>query len=217
MGPALMGAAATLGEAWRLGAPAAQLAAQGDECALALVGLDTAAPTPVPELALVIRCPAPVSGPHPLGPVLIPPTEPAMDAASFPLPCEWAGEPGLLAPLLGEKLAVCLGQSGRDWLAASQEPVMASLAGHLAEGPEVAADVALRGDWETIGKAVERLLHRAGELELVPRMGEADVEAELVPVARGLSRLGVLELDGQAEGTWLNFKGALAREREQSE
>jgi hypothetical protein len=215
--PALQQAAAALSEAWRLGAPAAQLGGQGDECALALLDIDTSETTPVPELALIIRCQAAVSGPHPLEAVLVPPAEPAMDAASFPLPCEWNGEPGLLAPMLGEKLAVCLGRNGRDWLAASQEPVMTSLAGHLAAGREVAADVSVRGDWETIGLVAERLLKQAGELELVPRMGQDDVETELVPIARGVSGLGVFEIDGQADGTWLNLKGALARERVQSE
>ena len=130
-----------------------------DECSLALVGLDTDETIPVPEVALVMRSAGPAEGDHPLG---------AWASSDTAIDYEWDARPGVLAPWVGEKLTLCLGRCGNDWLAASQEPVMAVVNGRLRGAPSVAADAAVRVDWASLAECVEDLLRSGVELELVP-------------------------------------------------
>ncbi|NIA12890.1 MAG: hypothetical protein GWP08_02325 [Nitrospiraceae bacterium] len=174
-----------------------------DECSLALLGLDTAETIPVPELALVMRCAEPVAGDHPLTPWV---------SGDTAIDYEWDARPGVLAPWVGEKLTLCLGRSGNDWLTGSQEPVMAALNGRLNEAPPVAADAAVRVDWASLAECVEDLLRTAAELELVPRMNTADVEKMVLPFVRAVGVLGHLKIEAKDEGDRLAFEGLLARQ-----
>jgi len=174
-----------------------------DECSLALLDLDTSETLPVPELALVMRCAEPVTGDHPLMPWAFGDT--AIDY-------EWDARPGVLAPWVGEKLTLCLGRSGNDWLTASQEPVMAALNGRLKEAPSVDADAAARVDWASLTECAEDLLRTGVALELVPRMDVAGLEERVLPFVRAMGALGRLEIEVRDEGGRLAFEGFLARQ-----
>ncbi|MBN2310032.1 MAG: hypothetical protein JXR94_13750 [Candidatus Hydrogenedentes bacterium] len=200
--------AAIVPRQWALDPLDAGWDASADQCALALIGLEFSGTLPVPRAALVLRPARPADGPHPLAPLLGP-----VDA----IPYEWQGYPGVLAPLAGENLALCLGRDERDWLATTQEPVMAALVGSLAAGPAVPADVAVRLRWEPVGAAVEQAMVAMGEMELAGERNKADVAADLLPVARGLARLGLLELEGEAQDGWVEFEGFLARAADEGE
>jgi hypothetical protein len=207
---------------WRQAAPLAQLLKDtwgiGDlpdnwhrsfgECSFALLDVDVSEATPVPGAACILRSSQPVRGAHPLGPLLGP--LPA-------IPYEWQGYAGVLTPLVGEKLAICLGRCEKDWLVTTRESLMTGLVGQLRELPPREADLALRIDWEKAGQNAERLLQRAGEFELFPGKNAEEVNRDYGGVARGLSRWGVLEITGQARGDVLVFEGFLAQVQEEEE
>ena len=172
-----------------------------DECSLAVTNIDWSETLSAPDLALVLRCEDPVAGAHPLGPLFGP---------CEPIPYEWHREPGVLAPLLGEEAAICLSRSGRDWVATSREPLMDALAGALNAEQETNADLAIRLRWDVIGESADYLIKAMSEAELIPHRNRADVAVDLLPIARGLGRLGQAELDGKADGEWLAFEGILA-------
>jgi len=172
------------------------------ECALAIMDIDTSQTLPVPEVALVLRQRGPLRGPHPLAP---------LTADADPLAYEWNEHPGQVAPLLGEKVALCLGRFGRDWLATSREPLMAALVGQLQAGSQVNADVTLRVNWRKLGICAERLVRQAAALELIPRMNAADAETRLIPLAQDLARLGRLQLELRSEDDRIVFEGFLAQ------
>ena len=175
------------------------------EYALAVMDVDTAQVLPVPEVALVLRQSVPAYGVHPLESIV---------AETDTVPYEWEEHPGVLAPLWGEKAAVCLGQYGSDWLATSQEPLMAALVGKLRAGAPVNADMSIRVDWHKLGTCAETLVRRAAALELIPRMNAADAEVRLVPSVRNLARFGTLRLDVRAAGDErVVFEGLLAEQR----
>ncbi|MCP4643750.1 MAG: hypothetical protein GY851_25115 [bacterium] len=172
-----------------------------DQCSLALSNIGTGEPLPVPEFALVLRGTQPVSGPHPLE---------ALFRSVVSVPYEWQERPGNYVALLGEQMAPCLAGYERDWILATREPLMRELMGGLASGPAVLADASVRLDWTRAGETAEAVIRTLGELELVPGRAKGDVNAELLPIARGAAQLGRLELDAYSEGEWMRFEGALA-------
>jgi hypothetical protein len=199
-------AVATVAHCWALDALPPNWDQPVDECGLALMGID-AETTPVPALALVLRCPRPMRESHPLT---------AWGACTDTLPYEWAGRSGLIVPLLSEQFALCLAGYGNDWYAATQEPLMARLLGRLEPGEAVDADVAVRIDWRPIGGFAETLLRRAAEFDLIPRRGLNDVEYEFVPLARLVSQLGTLEVLGRADKGGIAFEGYLVMPLEEN-
>lgn len=198
----LKGSAVRFVERWNLGPLPENWDADVDHCSLALTGIDVSETLPVPEVAFVMRSTGAIGSTHPLHPLA---------ATLAIIPYEWQGVEGELAPILGEKASLCLGRYGNDWLATSQEPLMRELSGNLHESVPVAADIVLRADWRQIGETMERLLEKAGSLELVPRKHKEEVDADLAPMARGIACLGLLELTGRIREGRLVFNGCLAR------
>lgn len=186
---------------WGFGALPAGWERAVDQCAFALLNVDTSEVLPIPEAALVLRAKRITRTPHPLRPLI-----PAIDA----VPAEWQGQAGLIAPLLGEKLALCLARAGPDWFAASQEPVMARLLGMLRDSDEIDADLALRMDWRKLGAALEKLARQAHAMELIPSHGTHSLSEKLLPLARAGAGLGTLQVNGCMEGDRLYFDGFLA-------
>jgi len=174
-----------------------------EECAVALLAIDTTETTPVPEMAVVWRG----------GPVSTHPWQTLVDH-THALPYVWNTWAGHVLPVLGEKATLCLARDDRYWVAASQEPVMDRLLGRWTEARAVQADLSVRVNWEQAGQAAGALLRRAAQLELVPRMNAREAEGALAPVAHAISTLGRLEIDGHAERGALVFDGFLARHKE---
>lgn len=200
-------AARLLWDRWQLGALPSDWDRPIEECAAILWRIDTAETLPVPEVAAVMRCAQPVQGAHPLKPLVAP---------LNPMPYEWQEYPGLVAPLLGEKLAVCLGRSGRDWIAATQEPLMTEFVGRMTASTPVEADFVLRVDWLPLGEALERIVTEAGRLQLIPGLHPEEVAADYGGYARGLARMGVFEMTGRMENGRFLFEGRIARDREEA-
>ena len=186
---------------WRLENLPADWDTQTEECSLAMTGVDLSETIPVPSLAVLLRNSSPQTKTHPLEPMI-------SNVAS--LPYEWGGQRGVVARLLGEKLSLCLCRSGRLWLGTTNEPLMASLAGKTQEGDSTDADAALRIDWTLLCAVTEKVLMKCAELDLLPELNKADAERDLVPVVKGIGRLGTFRAEGKREGAFLVFNGALA-------
>jgi hypothetical protein len=107
-------------------------------------------------------------------------------------------------------MTLCLCRSGKIWIGASNEPLMASLAGKTKDGESVGADVAIRVDWKQVGAVMEKLVARGGELELFPGRNKADLDMDVVPILKALGRLGTLRIDAKNQGPVLEFSGFLA-------
>lgn len=178
------------------------------QCGFAVLDVDASQWLPVLELALVLRGTQPATGSHPLGPVFD-----RFQGVSY----EWQGQPGRFEAVLGEGFSACLGRSGRDWIATNREPSMDALVGRLASGPATQADVTVRLRWDAVGAAAESLVGQMAALELLGRQNQRDAAMIWLPMARGIARAGVLELDGDVEDGWVAFHGLLARELEEDE
>jgi len=190
-----------LRERWRVGALPEGWDVGIEEWSVALTGLDTQESLPVPEAALILSgLPGPAAR-HPLEPLFL---------GGPVLPMAWNGEPGVLVPWWGEKLSWCLGRSGAHWLLTTQEPLMASLAESLREGPEVPADLALRVNWREVSRAAQALLPRAADLELIPRANSEDIRRDWMPVVDAVSDMGRCEVLGRFEDGRVILKGFLA-------
>ena len=178
------------------------------ECSLAVMDVDTEEVTPVPEVGVVMRGEGSARGPHPLE---------ALGPEGQTIPYEWNGQPGLLAPWLGEKLTVCLGSYDRDWLVTSQEPVMNDLIGSLRPAHPVEADVVVRVNWQKLAATAGVLVRKAADFELIPRMNAQDAQERLIPFVEAASELGSARLEGHCRGDRIAFRGFLARLRPRPE
>lgn len=174
-----------------------------DEVCLALVEVDLSEELPIPKMAAIMRAQSPVSGPHPLAG-----TFSELDAFSM----EWHGEPGLLIPLLGDKVTPCLSQNGNDYLAASQEPLMNELVDGVVPGPAVEGDIHVTLHWGEAGNVLEWCLNKLAGDELFTRQDELDLSMHWLPMARGISRLGMCRLTGQTRQGRFLLEGHLAAE-----
>jgi len=88
----------------------------------------------LPEALAIWRAPAGYLGGHPLAPVM---------RQLHQSPYEWRGQPGQVATLQGGALALCLAQLGRDYYAASREPLMAAALGNLERDAAAPGDLLL--------------------------------------------------------------------------
>lgn len=143
---------------------------------------------PVPVVAMLWRAERSIGRQHPLAPLA--------DAAGLSIPFEWHRSPGLLVPLMGPQVSLCLGRSGRDWIATTNERTMDALVGSLqdVEARDTNTVAVLQADWERLGLWAERFLMQVSDLEVFPGMDRDDVAHEVSPVARGIARLGSLRL-----------------------
>ncbi len=182
-----------LGDGWDAGV---------SETSLALTDVDMASAFPMPVLSCVMRGGGAVAGKHPLEAI-------AGNSPSYP--AEWNGELGLRIPWLGEDLTLCLGRSGRDWLATSREPAMAQLAAERRDGPDVDADVALRIDWAKAGHVLSQLMPQLADWGFLPEMNQRDAERRFGPLFDFLSKLGEASVNGRYVRDRLVFDGFLAK------
>ena len=203
-GAGLMAFASSTVAAWDLACPAfEEMPIQ--EYALALTGLDTSEPLPVPEVALLMRPKRPIdlNAPHPLL---------GLGEGGSRVPAAWRGRTGWVLPVLGEKLSICISDDGGCWIAASQEPVMAKLAGHAFGSGGIDAAASLFVNWPRLSEAGAALVRRAVELELIPRTGLRDADAALFPLFRAMARFGELRINAWPDGGGMQFEGHLARQ-----
>lgn len=193
----------TLVEVWRLGELPKGWRQGINQSSLAILSIDWTQPVPVPEAALALRAVRPIAGPHPLGPLIAPlPT----------IPFEWQRRPGMLAPVLGERLSLCLGQYGRDWYLTTNEKCMARLAGNMREDKTVEADAVLALNYRQLGRTLEAGLETFAELEVIPGRNAQEIRANLAPIAKAVGRLGGMRLNGWSEDNWTVFRGFLAED-----
>jgi hypothetical protein len=171
------------------------------ECSFALLDIDAESATPVPELGLILRSGSPVFGEHPFAAAL---------GAENGIPHEWGGKSGVAIPWIGEKLLLCLAVRDRDWLFATQEPLMARMIASKTPESNVAADAALEIDWKKAGRCAEKLSMKFADSELLPGMNAKDLERDWLPFVRAAARLGSVRLEGRAHDKRLEFKGYLA-------
>lgn len=165
-----------------------------DEFSLALIDVDQSEFLVVPKLALVS------SGEGPLKALVRP---------GGALAYNWSGLSGWMRPWLGEKLSTCVVSTEGIRIFATQERVMASLAGNLMESDSIDADVAARVDLTRLAIFSEEMYRRAAEHELLARMNEEDVEREVIPLLEALKQFGVLLIEGVAFGDGVSFSGVL--------
>jgi hypothetical protein len=170
---------------------------------LALYGADTAGFVPIPDLSLVMREDAPVTGDHPFR---------ALFEDQLAIDYEWQGEPGVYLPWLGETLSPCLGRFGHDYIATLNEPAMASLVGALRSGPSDPPDVdlTLRVSWKPASDLAKQAISTFATGGLIPRMSAEEAQREITPMFDAIGELGTLWIDGKAlEDGWTEFNGYL--------
>ncbi len=175
------------------------------EPAVAVMGVDTTQTFPVPLLAFALLDEkGGGGGQHPLEPLTgLGPT----------MPFEWNGRAGTITSISGEKAALCLTRSGRYWLATSQEPLMAQLAGGIRDPQPIQGDLALQLDWERFSEVARTLVERLALFELIPRMNVDDVRECLVPAMKSARGLGELRLIGRCEDGAVVLEGEISRRK----
>lgn len=190
---------------WQTPVPPEGWDAQVDECAIGLLGVDVSTVTPVPELAMALRAKTPAQGPHPLE---------FLSSEGNAKPYEWDTVRGVLVPWLGERLTLCLASDEKDWLATSQEPLMARLLGSREETKGVASDFSADGavtvNWRECAEPVGKLLTNAADFEFLGRMNKRDCERDLLPFVQALGKLGTLRVYAYSEQERVRFEGWLA-------
>ncbi|HOD51088.1 MAG TPA: hypothetical protein PLJ71_15435 [Candidatus Hydrogenedentes bacterium] len=186
---------------WALESPAENWPTHVAECSLALMDVDTAGTVPIPEWGAMLRraSSAGVSG-HPWKPVIAP---------LAPVDYAWNGREGAIATLLGEKFAICLAEDGDRWLATSRQDLMNDLLATERAGARINADAALQINWDAVGRAAEKILRKAGELQLVPEMNAQEVDVYLGKYARSIARLGRLRIVAHVRHDGVAFEGTL--------
>ncbi len=194
-------------ERWRGGDLASDWDEDIAESGFALLDIDTSETLPIPVLAAVFRATHAAGGTHPWEPLLA-----GVDGLRF----EWEGEPGVVAPLIGEKAALCVGRYGYDWFVASQEPVMALCVGGMRDAAPLDADASLRLSWLKAASVAADLLGEAARLELIRGEDSQSIDADLLPIVEAAGRLGALALQGRREGERLVFEGQLATHNEEA-
>jgi hypothetical protein len=132
-------------------------------------------------------------------------------APDVALPYEWAGEPGLLIPWLGEELTLCLGRHGKDWLAATREPAMAAMAGEVPESETINGDLHVRLHWNRFADVFLEWARNAALAGMITGLGSTDVDERIAPQLRALGTMGALELRADAQSDQVIFEGMLAR------
>ncbi len=185
---------------WELGSLSSPWDPAIKELVFTLEGVDCTETLPVPEMALVLRTHNAKLEEHPLA---------WFAEGALQVPYSWAGRPGIVVPVLGEKASLCLSSDRELWMAASQEPVMQRLMGRIGPREERQSDLVIRVDWKGIAGVANHLLLRAGTLELIPRQSAQDLSGTWMPYVHALARLGALELEALPEGEWLRFGGHL--------
>ncbi len=175
------------------------------ESAVAVMDVDTTQTLPVPLLAFALLDEQNGGGDrHPLEPLTgLGPT----------MPFEWNGRAGTITSVSGEKATLCLTRSGGYWLATSQEPLMAQLAGGLRDTQPIEADLAVRLDWERFSEVARTLVERLAGFELIPRMNVDDVRECLAPAIESARGLGELRLIGRCEDGAVVLEGEISRRK----
>jgi hypothetical protein len=198
--------AAALGVArtWGLAPPDPNWDAGADHISIALIDVDTRSAIPTPDLAFAMRYAEAVPESDPFSGIL---------ANRQAIPFEWNNCPGFMAPLLGTEWSPCVAKSPHEWIMTTRGPVMAEVAGNLADGPACAAeaDITLRASWEKLGTCAEAVVSRLGADEILPRMNIDDVSADVLPKITALSKLGEIAIDGVSREGTLKFSGYLAK------
>jgi hypothetical protein len=155
---------------------------------------------PVPRISLSLVPQMPPTDPHPLA---------AAFAAMDPIAMNWAGAPGLLIPIMGEPLGVCLGRTEALWLAASRERLMRRLADRLAPRGDVRGSAVFHLDWRAAAEAGELLAGKAQSWGLLARpagLATAPWQQRLEALSgMGLCHVTVLAGEGVSR-----FEGVLA-------
>ena len=197
----------SLTRAWGLQAPESGWSDGADHVSIALFDVETRSPQLVPNVAFVMRYADDVPEASPFAHIL---------ANRQSAPFAWNDCPGTMTPLLGSEWSPCAAKAPHDWVLTSREPLMAEVAGNLADGPACAADVdvALRISWEKLGKWAEAIVLQLGAGEVIPQMSVDDVRADVLPKITALSKLGDVTIDGVAHGGTLKFSGYLAKATE---
>ena len=195
---------AQMGQHWDI-APLPKGWDQGiEEFSVALAGIDMSETMPIPQISGVARANRIARGQHPLQPLL---------RNMHSIPYEWYGREGSVTPVLGEKITFCLGRSGRDWLAASQQSLMAQIRNeNTTEYESVIADAVVTLSWEKAATAAESIILRAAELSLLPEMNSNDVRHYIAPKIKAMQAMGEMKVAGHFEGNNMVFKGNLARD-----
>ncbi|MCC6796710.1 MAG: hypothetical protein IT366_16440 [Candidatus Hydrogenedentes bacterium] len=188
-------------------APREDWAAGADHVSIALLDVAADQAVPLPDMALALRYPDAAPERSPIG---------EMIEGIETLPYVWGSNSGVMVPLLGTEWSPCIARTPHDWIVTSREPLMAEIAGKLAEGPACAAevDVALRASWEKLGAFADQMVQRFAKDEMIPRMNVDDVRANILPKIAAASKLGELRIDGTARGGTLKFSGHLAKSTE---
>jgi len=192
-------------EQWQLEPPSEGWKQHVEEFSVALMALDTTETIPLPEWGVMMRAPkADEIRQHPWAPAVAPLSPP------------WEGRPGLIATLLGEKVAICLAQDGDRWLTVSRQDRMSELLAIRSSEPDVEADILLEINWEAAGRTAEILLRMAAEQELIPEMNPQEVDAYLAKYARSVARMGRLRITGKANENRLVLSGILVSPEEEA-
>lgn len=110
----------------------------------ALHPFDAEAVAPLPQASLTLVPQTPPAGPHPLAPAV---------AAMDPIAMHWAHGPGLLVPIMGEPLGLCLGRTGVLWLTTTRERLIRQMAAGLSLRGEIRGSAAFHLNWAAAAEA----------------------------------------------------------------
>lgn len=171
------------------------------ELAFFVPSVDITDGVPVPNMALVLRSPRRVFGEHPLK---------SLVSDGNVLPMEWEGSPGVIAPLFGDRLALCLGQFDRDWYVASSEKTMARLVGNLKGNTPLETDLLVELYYEQLGTLLQSVMEAWADAQFIPGKSAEELRADLTPWLAGMKRLGRFRLSAKARGSETAIDGFLA-------
>ena len=156
---------------------------------------------PIPALAAQVpRLPGETT--HPLLPFL---------AGVSAMDHEWSGQAGVLAPLWGDGLTLCLAQRDNRWVAATTEPLMAELmAVDHQNVPNSDCHLAITVRWEPIAALLRTSAGTWREQELVPGANAETVRRWLQTATEVLESVGETRIEGRFSAESLRFEGRLA-------
>ena len=167
-----------------------------------LMDIDTSESLPIPELALITRTSGGSLTRHPFYWL-----NDRAESISF----YWNDREGILLPLSGEKMTVCLSKDNHFFYLTSQEPLIAGLLDRCAGGRRLNGNLLLQIHWPAYADRFRELTMKTARHGLIGTQDEMVMDRSITPVSNMLKSLGNLELVGQSREGLFEFRGYLAR------
>jgi hypothetical protein len=198
--PHLRVAAAHLAGQWRLGEWGRILTQPDRSLRMILADIVVDGPIPIPVVAMGLQRFSDEAA-HPVALVL---------RDLNPIPQEWHGAPGLLVPLLGDAITLCMTGTHDVWLVTTNETLMAQVTQEDEPQPEQDAwHVQLSVDWPLLAAHGYAIADQWRTLEVAPKLDQAAFGQQAQRVMAALEDLGTTSLRGWFTAEGLELAGRL--------